>query len=253
MPVSDLGQLITFSIEIDADQRYSSYIWVTVVKGDTIAKIAARRGNPEDARDIADINGIRSIYETLQVKRVRVPGTLRQADSFHVLAGDEPPSITDGYGKYDTVDRLQRVGLTVFQGFNPIAMEVPIRFDAYRSRDGSQIEKDIFLLERMGGRGNFSGSAVGPPPVIRVSTTNSAGAIVPLIPSNYQWSSQNKSAPMWRVAGIDWTDGAIRDNGGNRILQEATVHLQQHVRVNVVTRSATERAKAKKKKKKKKK
>jgi hypothetical protein len=84
--------------------------------------------------------------------------------------------------------------------------------------------------------------------VIRVSTTNSAGVVIPLIPHNYQSSSQNPTAPLWRVAGIDWGD-AFRNRYGGRVHQEATINLQQHVRVNLLSRSASDRAKSKKKKK----
>jgi hypothetical protein len=104
-------------------------------------------------------------------------------------------------------------------------MEVPIQFENVRgSREGLDIERDIALLERMAGRGNFEGAAIGPPPVVRVSTTNSKGEIVPLIPRGYQWSLQNPSAPLWRIAGIDWDtsvpDGVLRNDAGNRIRQK---------------------------------
>lgn len=248
MPRNEVGQLITFSIEVDADQKYQSSIWVKVNKGDTVRKIAARRGDPEDARRIADMNGIRSVLSKLSRPRIKVPGQLRAADTFHVLAGEQAPRIVAGYAKYEVVDRDQRVGLTMFRGFDPISMEVPIRFDAYRSGSSAQNERDIVLLERMAGRGNFSGAAIGPPPVIRVSTTNASGAIVPLIPENYQWSADNPSAPTWRVAGIEWDEEPVRDDKGRRIRQMAVVTVQQYVKVASQTRSVTQRSKAKKKK-----
>lgn len=245
MPVSRLGQLITFSIQTDDDQRYDQNIWITVQKGDTVQKVASRRGHPEQARAIADLNKIRSVRQVLKVKRLKVPGTLRAADSFHVLAGDGAPRIVGGYAKLETLDRPQRVGLTAFTGYDPIAMEIPVRFEGVLSGEGAGIEDDIRLLERMAGRGSFAGTASGPPPVIRVSTTNSRGDIVPLIAFSYQWSAQNPSAPLWRVAGIDWDAEPLRNRAGNRIRQIATVTLQQHVRVSLATRSAATRAKAK--------
>lgn len=245
MPQSPLGQLVTFAIETDDDQRFEAYIWIAVRKGDTVQKIATRRGHPERARAIADMNGIRSVRSVLSRKRIRVPGQLRAAGIFHVLAGDSAPQIVDGYANYETVDRPGRVGLTVFSGYNPITMEVPIVFEGVRDGRGVDIERDIRLLERMAGRGNFPGTAVGPPPVVRVSTTNGQGQVVPLIASNYQWSLQNPSAPLWRVAAIDWDPDPLRNRAGNRIRQRASVTLQQHVRVSVASRSVAARSRSK--------
>jgi hypothetical protein len=284
MPRSSLGQLISFAIEKDEDQRFRRWIWIAVKVGDTVNKIAARRGHPEDVHDIKKENSIRSASAVLLHKprrkgdrtKIKVPGELRAALSFDVLAGAQPPRIVDGYAKFSTVDRPERVGLTRFDGYNPVAMEVPIRFEAYaitpdRTRlfnpaphmepapasllfqnrlvDGSEVEKDIQLLERMAGRGNFSGAAVGQPPVIRVSTTDGNGRLVALIPENYQWTPNNPAAPLWRVSNIDWDQDPLRDDDGQRIRQLATVTLTQYTRVALATRSVTVRRRGKGKKK----
>lgn len=257
MPKTALGQQITFSIENDADQDYRRYIWVDTRVGDTIRKIVARRGHPEDARAVAKLNSVRSTTKVLRHKprkkgdktRIRVPGELRAGDRFHVLAGDQPPQVVGGYAKFETVDRPGRTGLTMFSGYDPITMRVPIRFEAFQDRDQSgELERDIALLERMAGRGDFPGAAVGPPPVIRLATTNNKGEIVPLIPLNYQWSSENAKAPVWRIVGLDWDDEPLRRGNGRRIRQEATVTVQQHTRATAVTRSASARARNRKKK-----
>jgi hypothetical protein len=249
MPRSRLGQLITFAIEADDDKRSSGYIWITLQKGDTVAKVASRRGHPDDARAIADLNGIRSVRTVLTRKRLRVPASAAKSESFHALAGDQAPLIADGYAKFEIVDRPERVGLSHFTGYSPTAMDVAIVFDNVLSGEGVNIEQDIRLLERMAGRGAFAGSAVGPPPVIRVSSTNGNGDVVPLIPSNYQWSSQNPTAPLWRISGLDWDAEPLRNNSGNRIRQKVTVNLQQHTSLSLASRSVTVRAKSKKKKK----
>ena len=251
MPRSELGQLITFAVEIDGDARYQKYIWVDVKKGDTVQKIASRRGHPEQAREIADLNGIRSVRSVLKRKRLRVPGTLRQADAFHVLAGNEAPRVLEGYAKFDVIDRYGRVGISHFTGYDPVVLEVPIQFESFVAGAGLSNEAAIRLLERMAGRGDFAGAAHGPPPVIRVSVTDNSGNIVPLIPHNYQWSKQNPSAPTWRVANIDWEGGSLRHIAGNRLRQGAVVTLIQRTRAQLVVRSATQRAKARKPKPKK--
>lgn len=245
MPRSPLGQLITFATSVDEDQKFSAYIWVDVKHGDTVQKIAARRGHPEQARTIADLNDIRSVRSVLGRTRIRVPGTLRQSAGFHVLAGDDAPSIVAGYAKFEVVDRDSRTGLTHFTGYDPVTMSVPIRFEAFKDGAGADIERDIAILERMAGRGNFEGSSIGPPAVIRVTTTDNTGQVVPLIPKNYQWSPQNPSGPSWRVAGIDWEAGPSRNRAGNRIRQLATVTCQQHVSATLAVRSVTARSKAK--------
>lgn len=256
MPKAREGQLITFAVEVNADRKYSSYIWVKVNIGDTVRKIASRRGHPEDARRIAKLNKIRSTTRVLRHRpkrrgdktRIRVPGILRVSERFHVLAGDQPPRVVGGYQKLETIDRPGRTGLTHFVGYDPITMEVPIRFEGVIDKDGVGIENRIELLERMAGRGNFKGASAGPAPIIRVSTTDNNGVVVPLIAPNFQWSRQNPSAPLWRIANIEWDEDALRDAHGRRIRQRATVTLQQHTKVSLETRSVTRRSKAKKKK-----
>jgi hypothetical protein len=209
-----LGQTLVFAIEKDPDQRFADWVWIHAPKGWTVMKLAAKRGHPEDARVIADENGIRSVYSKFgKAHRLKVPGEMVASASFEVLAGDTPPRIVGGYAKFDKLDRPQ--------------------------------------LERMAGRGNFEGAAVGPPPVVRIGTFDSDGKVVPLIPANYQASRQNATAPLWRVADIAWDESPLRNGGGNRIRQLATVTVQQHTPVSLPTRSAAKRSKSKKKKHKK--
>jgi hypothetical protein len=260
-------QQITFAIERDEDQRFNKWIWVKIPKNLTVAAFVNRRGHPEDAWQVAKKNHIRGIHKAVwkpltkkqkknkklarklrkkQKRRLYVPGELRASLSFHVLAGDSPPKITGGYAKFDTVDRPERVGLLSFNGYDPIEMEVPIRFESDRRRNAAKLESDIVLLERMAGRGNFKGVAVGPPPIIRLTTTRGDNT-VPLIPLSYQESPQNKRAPLWRIVDIAWGDDTLRTSGGNRYRQLATVTVQQHTNVRLVTRSVTKRSKSKKK------
>jgi hypothetical protein len=190
------------------------------------------------------MNNISSITKKLTRNRVKVPGKARPSSGFSVLAGDQPPRVVGGYAKFATVDRPARTGLTTFTGYDPVTMEVPIQFDAFASRDGSSVEDAIAELERMAGRGAFAGAAVGPPAVIHVSTTDADGKVIPLIPLNYQTSSENESAPFWRVTGIEWDPDALRDRQGRRVRQKATVTIQQHTKVTttIKNRSASERA-----------
>lgn len=249
------GQYIQFAIQTQSDVKYPDYTYYYVKKGKrTFMKIAADLGRPELAADIAELNGERNRFKMLPLNsKVRVPGTARPGNTFKVLAGDNPPTIIDGYATWDVVDRSQRTGLTVFKGYPPIKMSVPIRFEAYLSGtmldgepyNGAQVERDITLLERMAGRGAFVGAAVGPPPVLVVSTRNEDGGAFPLIPYNYQVNAQNKTPPTWVITGLTWDDGALRDDNGLRIRQLATVELTQFVGAPILRASATDRHNAK--------
>lgn len=181
---------------------------------------------------------MRSKFSGRGIKRIRVPGKLRENASFSVLA-DKKPRIIDGYANLETVDRKLREGLTVPGGYNPLKMEVSVIFRPLvrGSIEGAGVMDDIELLEQMAGRGQFAGSASGRPPVIRVSTTNAAGKVIPLIPYNYQWSAGNKAAPLWYVAGIDWDENARSNASANVIHLPTVITLQKKTNNNVVKRA----------------
>lgn len=249
-----LTTFYSFAIESDEDVEIKQWITVDVRVDDTCQKIASRRNHPELARTIADENGIRSVRTILRhkpshptdIRQVRVPGSLRKGLGFDVLPGDKGPIITDGYAKFSVIDRPARTGITKFDGYNPVTMPLDVRFERRGEYTGAEIERDIDLLERMAGRGAYSGAASGPPAIVRVSVTGPSGKPVPLIPLNYQWSDDNPAAPLWRVAGIEWGD-AQRNKAGNRYRQLATITLQQHTSLHLLgSRSATKRSKARK-------
>jgi len=106
---------------------------------------------------------------------------------------------------------------------------VPIHFEAEPGHNGQDVENDIAELEKMAGRGNFTGAAQGAPPRIRVATVSRGKQLINLVPSNYRWTEGNANAPLWWVSGISWDDDAWRDEDGNRIRQFATVTLTQYV------------------------
>lgn len=256
MPSVDIGQLITFAIEIDADENYTQYIYVRAKRDDTAAKIAASRGHPELAATIAQLNGLRSTQAPIKRgKRVRLPGVLKQGDSFDVLPQDmSRPLILDGYALHQVNPRPGSVGVSQFVGFNPICMQLGVHFFIRPGYNSIDVERDISLMERMAGRGpgNAGGATAGAPPVIRVSVDDNSGNMVPLIPAEYQWSKQNPSAPLWRIGtttggtgnGIVWDDKVARsDRAGRRIDATCTVMLIQYTPISVAVRSATQRSK----------
>lgn len=238
--------MITFGTESEADRRYIKSVLITARRNDTAKRIAARYGHPEDAALIRDMNNLGTLGRKIRKGRgIRIPGKLRPSGVFSVMADDDPPTITGGYAKFSTLDRPARKGLTKFDGYDPLTMSVPVLFEAYEQQDGSSVEDRIEELERMAGIGRYSGSGIGPPAVVHVSTTNGNGDAIPLIPLNYQRTDANPNGPLWRVTNIEWGDNALRDRKGRRIRQKATVTLQQHTPIKTAfqaSRSAAARS-----------
>lgn len=232
MPRQVAGQKIKFELE-DVSREQWVPAQVTPSRN-TISKIAAFHKIRDRAREIAERNNIHSVFSKLKRNTIQVPLQRTVVGGVvSVLAGDTPPVITGGYAKYDMLDRPGRTGLTHFLGYDPITMDVPIRFE-WRTLspggepEGADIEDDIATLERMGGRGVGSVSGVGRPGRVRVTTTD-GGRTVPLIGSSYQPSSQNPNPPTWVVSDISWDEAPWRNRAGNRIRQLAVVTLTQYV------------------------
>lgn len=240
MPRTFLGeQMVTFELV-----RVSSKSHVIEVgtHDRSIRSICAHRLHITDEksqRAIAEANGIRSIlFKMKPGRRLTIPPPYSPLDvrvsvigSFDVKAGDSAPTVKEGYAKYETVDRPMRTGLTLFKGYDPLTLDVPVVFDAFASRRGLDVERDIALLERMAGRGIFPGSSTGFPGYINVSTTDNNGKVVPLIPRSLQAHPTNPNPPKWVVSGIEWDEEPLRNKEGNRIRQKATVTLMQLVQV----------------------
>lgn len=146
-----------------------------------------------------------------------------------VLPGDGHPQVSDGYGGFETVTRPFRIGLTRWTGFNPIAVDIPILFDAFRA--GDSVEDDIKRLERMAGRDT---GLAREPFELRI---RSPGRLVP-----------HQDACTWVITSIDWGDAVTRTDG-KRMRQAATVSVLQLVEdAREVNRSAARRRAEEKKK-----
>jgi hypothetical protein len=155
---------------------------------------------------------------------------------FSVLAQDSvAPTVTGGFAKWNIVGRPQRVGFTVIDGYDPVTMTVPVMFDAVTydplstANTGAELERDIQILEWLGGRGKLyaSGGGVGAPgqgdsPLVSVASVNSQGIETNLIPPNCRDIN-------WVVTGIDYDTGPLRNGAGDRVRQLVTVTLTQHI------------------------
>jgi hypothetical protein len=144
---------------------------------------------------------------------------------FNVLAGEKPPTITDGYAKFNTVDRPLGRGATIFGGYNPAKMSVDVRFGVWDTRgwatddnSGRAVEQQIGWLEWMAG----VNQSAGPPPIVYVRSFNATAHSTHLIPFSFQ------NTP-WVIEGIDWTGQSWRNPSAYRIYQEATVSLLEYL------------------------
>ncbi len=248
MPKSSVfggAQLISFAVQQFTGS--SGYVWVYAKRNQTCAIIAAQLRHPEERQLIASLNHVNAYYRFKKPRKLKIPASIKPGAGagFDVMGDDmAPPVITDGYAILQVVARPGMVGIAQFMGYNPLAMDVPIRFEATDKRDGSGVENDIATLERMAGRGNFQGAGRSAPPVIRLSTTDNAGNVVPLIPLNYQWNAQNAGAPLWRIESIKWDSKPWRNHLGRRIRQTAVVTMWEYTPITLQV-SLSQRAAAK--------
>lgn len=120
--------------------------------------------------------------------------------------------VSGGYGGWNIISRPRRVGLTQWNGKDPMRVQVPILFDGYARGEGQEI--NISKLGRMSGPPI---GARGEPPVVKVS-----GNAIPDI-----------GIEAWVIENLVWGTNVIwaRDNNGtmSRMRQDCVVNLLQHV------------------------
>lgn len=154
-----------------------------------------------------------------------------------VLAGEGAPTITGGYAKWAKIPRPQRVALTVFEGYEPRTVTVPVLFDAVRNNGVQEnVEDQIQWLEWMAGRGpkHHEGFTVGvgkPVLLVVFTAAGKRGSRTPLvsIPIQNAESGRTQKSAKWFIENIAWDEHPLRSDGGARIRQAATVTLVEFV------------------------
>jgi hypothetical protein len=235
MPTSNVfhgAQLVTFAIALAPNN--AGTLLVKAKRNQSPASLAAAYGQPQDALLIGQLNHVHAFYKFAEGRQVKLPASYRGGAAFSVMADDATaPTVTAGYSKLQVIPRPAMIGIGQFQGYDPMAMEIAIRFEAADQRDGSDVEQGISTLERMAGRGLFAGAGFGAPPILRISTTDNLGNVVPLVPLNFQWSTAGAVLRGWRIADIRWDQKPWRNALGRRIRQTAVVTVWQYVPIHL--------------------
>jgi LysM repeat protein len=128
-----------------------------------------------------------------------------------VAKDENPPKIVGGYGGWEAVSRPKRTALSVWNGVDPIQLDVPVMFEGWGDRVGQEIR--IGRLSRMA-----LPQGDGEPPVVSID-----GVGIP-------WHGRNR----WVIMNIDWGDNVLwgeEPSSGStvRFRQDAVVHLMQYV------------------------
>ena len=147
-----------------------------------------------------------------------------------VLAGEGAPTVTGGWVKVAKVPRFQRVAFTVPEGYEPIEMSIPVQFEAVRlTKERKDLENDILNMEWMAGRtpNPREGEVKGEPPYVEAYAVNTEGRQIPLIPRQYQ--GEPGRSKQWYMTNIQFDPNPLRDTGGARLRQKATITLTEIV------------------------
>lgn len=154
-----------------------------------------------------------------------------QKYNFVCRLGDASPTITEGYGGWQVIERPRRRGLVEWKGNSPRAIEIAVLFDEFRANDGIAVEAAIQNLEKMAGLFHpIDGD--GQPPLVVFH----ANGVVP-------YDYHDNGSLQWVIANVTWGD-ADRNYEGNRIRQAATITVWQHDEDHLVS-SPAGKAKAK--------
>jgi hypothetical protein len=127
-----------------------------------------------------------------------------------VLLGETPPNIPSGYGGWVVETRSRRVGLTVWNGKDPLRFAVPVLFDGVR--DQISQETDISRLSRMA----LPPTTGGAPPTVQITGRG----------------LQNPGPKIWVIENLVWGDNVIRDFASNgvmaRLRQDCVINLLEY-------------------------
>lgn len=147
--------------------------------------------------------------------------------SFHASFADGAPLVTEGYAGWQIVARPRMVGLTEWQGRNPIAIEIPFMIDYWVSsaaidHPGITCEDQVSRLEKLCGIGTNR-----QPPICRV---NSGG----VIPHDIVFRPHMK----WVIENVTWDRSVELRHGttGRRLRCGGTIIIREFVTTRDILR-----------------
>lgn len=184
-----------------------------------------------------------------------------------VMCGDDKPKITAGYANWSVVARPLQTGVTTFQGYDPVSMDLSLRFGVWKSAQSlfsksypgvapfgtlgvepifhgygwdvsphaaDIVESNIQTLEWMAGAHQLAGR----PPFVYLNSYDHSGLTSDLIPHGYQsfgadFGITHPTAWPWVIdGGIKWgTSWSIAHStpAGQRVYQECTLTLRNYM------------------------
>jgi hypothetical protein len=120
-----------------------------------------------------------------------------------VLMGEEPPTYTGGFGGWEITPRPRQIGMTTWQGTEPLTLTLSLMLDGLRARRSQEpLLRKLYDVAR--------GDDESPPGVLRI-------AGIPLI------------AERWVIDELALGDAILHPEGGARIRQALTLTLREYV------------------------
>lgn len=127
------------------------------------------------------------------------------------LLGEEAPTLTGGVGGWSVIARPRDVGMTVWEGIEPVALSLSLMLDGFAA--GRSQEPALRGLLRVA-----RGDRESPPGVIGIEG-------IPSLPSRE-----------WVIEGIDFGDPIRRVSDMHRTRQPLTLSLREFVRPDYLSR-----------------
>jgi hypothetical protein len=151
------------------------------------------------------------------VQEVRIIAKSRQVD-ITVQMGDGPATITGGLGGWKTVERLDDIAFSSWEGQEPLTQDVPILLDG-AGRNAQSVERELNTIFKLGR--DFSGPRSAPP----VFTLYG-----PIYYPGKNWVLGD--------GGIELgTDDTWREDDGTLIRQSLVLHMIEYVNPNQIKRN----------------
>jgi len=125
-----------------------------------------------------------------------------------VEMGDGPATLTGGLGGWKTIERVDDVAMTNWEGKEPVTQDVPVLLDGW-GRNPQSVQKDLDTILSLG-----------------------LGATVFKIKGPIHFEKKSWVLP---DGGIDLgTEDTIRLEDGTLVRQSLTLHLMEHIRTDVI-------------------